>query len=71
MHKLRNSLGVDILNNRSFCFLNPFLIFRMRVNLDFLYRKKKYDAASLENTNLSRVLNLSDLVALGNLFAIN
>jgi hypothetical protein len=43
----------------------------MRVNLNFLYRKKKYDAASLENTNLSRVLNLSDLVALGKLITVH
>lgn len=37
----------------------------MRINLSFLYRKKKYDASSVETTNLHRVLNLSDLSALG------
>lgn len=37
----------------------------MRLNLDFLYRRKKYDAATLESTNLDRVLNVFDLTALG------
>jgi cationic amino acid transporter 2 len=37
----------------------------MRVNLSFLYRKKKYDNNSVESTNLHRVLNIFDLTALG------
>ena len=37
----------------------------MRLNLNFLYRKKKYDDIALETTNLSRVLSLIDLTALG------
>jgi amino acid transporter len=37
----------------------------MRVNLSFLYRKKRYDTTSVESTNLNRVLNIFDLTALG------
>lgn len=36
-----------------------------KVNWNFIYRKKKYDAISLDKTNLSRVLNLFDLSTLG------
>ena len=37
----------------------------MRLNLNFLYRIKSYDTTSVESTNLSRVLNVFDLTALG------
>lgn len=37
----------------------------MRINLNFLYRKKKFDLQNVESTNLHRVLNLTDLTALG------
>ncbi len=37
----------------------------MRINFNFLFRKKKYDNTTLECTNLSRVLSLLDLTALG------
>ncbi|CAF1049949.1 unnamed protein product [Brachionus calyciflorus] len=37
----------------------------MKLNFHFFYRKKKFDQNSVETTNLSRVLNLFDLTALG------
>ncbi|RNA27609.1 high affinity cationic amino acid transporter 1-like isoform X1, partial [Brachionus plicatilis] len=37
----------------------------MKFNFQFFYRKKKFDQNSLESTNLSRVLDLFDLTALG------
>lgn len=37
----------------------------MRVNWNFIYRKKKFDSIKLEQTQLSRVLNLFDLTTLG------
>ncbi len=40
----------------------------MRVNWNFIYRKKKFDSVILEQTKLSRVLNLFDLTTLGNTF---
>lgn len=39
----------------------------MRVNWNFIYRKKKFDSIKLEQTQLSRVLNLFDLTTLGNI----
>ena len=37
----------------------------MKFNFDFLYRKKYLDQNIIENTQLSRVLNTFDIVALG------
>lgn len=37
----------------------------MKVNWNFIYRKKKFDSVKLEQTQLSRVLNLFDLSTLG------
>jgi L-asparagine transporter-like permease len=37
----------------------------MKIDLSFLTRKKKYDAVNVHHTNLSRVLKLVDIVALG------
>jgi amino acid permease len=37
----------------------------MKLDFSFLSRKKKYNSESLGETNLSRVLGLVDLVALG------
>ncbi len=37
----------------------------MKVNWDFIYRKKKFDTVKLEQSQLSRVLNLFDLSTLG------
>ena len=37
----------------------------MRVNWNFIYRKKKFDSIKLEQSELSRVLNLFDLTTLG------
>ncbi len=35
------------------------------MKFDFLYRKKKYDSVNIHQTNLSRVLGLVDITALG------
>ena len=37
----------------------------MKIDLSFLYRKKKYTESSLHHTNLHRVLGLVDITALG------
>jgi hypothetical protein len=37
----------------------------MKLDLSFLYRKKKYDQTNIENTKLDRVLGLVDITALG------
>lgn len=37
----------------------------MRFDLSFLSRKKKYDSVEVHQTNLSRVLGLVDITALG------
>lgn len=37
----------------------------MKVDFNFLVRKKKYDAVNVHETNLSRVLKLVDIAALG------
>jgi hypothetical protein len=37
----------------------------MKVDLSFLYRKKKYDQTDIQNTQLDRVLGLVDITALG------
>jgi hypothetical protein len=42
----------------------------MKVNLDFIHRKKKYDSVSVEASNLSRVLNLFDLSNLGRFYIL-
>jgi hypothetical protein len=37
----------------------------MKINWNFIYRKKKFDSINVEQTKLSRVLNLFDLSTLG------
>ena len=37
----------------------------MKLDFSFLYRKKKYDSVNIHETNLSRVLGLVDITALG------
>jgi hypothetical protein len=37
----------------------------MKFNFDFLYRKKFFDPHLIENTQLSRVLGVLDITALG------
>lgn len=37
----------------------------MTIDWSFLTRKKKYDSVNVQQTKLHRVLNLSDIVALG------
>ena len=37
----------------------------MTFDWSFIYRKKKYDATTIEQTELSRVLNFVDITALG------
>ena len=37
----------------------------MKSDFSFLYRKKKYDSVNIHETNLSRVLGLVDITALG------
>jgi hypothetical protein len=37
----------------------------MVFSFDFITRKKKYDAVNVQQTNLSRVLGLADITAIG------
>ena len=41
---------------------------KMKFNFDFLYRKKFFDPHVLEDTQLSRVLGVWDITALGTKF---
>lgn len=37
----------------------------MVLSFDFITRKKKYDSVNVQQTNLSRVLGLADITAIG------